>query len=102
MPVRTFYTSFKGARSAPGAVWCVIPREVRLAGEVTVGALGGGGRKRPRAPHVTGLAASAFAPAAHGGRPPVRYPGHCPSPTGRRTPTGRARAGTATLPALQS
>jgi len=36
---------------------------------------------------------SAFAPAAHGGLPPERYPGHRPSPVAAVTPADRAHAG---------
>ena len=35
---------------------------------------------------------SAFAPAAHSGLPPERYPGHYPSPAGAVTPAYRALA----------
>jgi hypothetical protein len=45
---------------------------------------------------ATGLAASAFAPTAHGGRPAVRNPGHWQSRAGRRNVrrprTGQGRA----------
>jgi hypothetical protein len=62
----------------------VIPRELARPGARSDGPPPAGRAERPRDSHVTGPAASAFAPAAHGGRPPVRYPGHCPSPADRR------------------
>jgi hypothetical protein len=73
---------FKGARSAPCAVGSVIPREEArgLAREVTGGHAQRGGHYAPAGTlrHLAG--SPAFAPAAHGELPPVRYPGHRPSP----------------------
>jgi hypothetical protein len=45
-----------------------------------------GGRAQAPAGPLTaiGTGSSALAPAAHGGLPPERYPGHRPSPVGRR------------------
>jgi hypothetical protein len=48
-----------------------------------------GGRNAPGGTLVvTGLAASALAPTAHGGRPTVRDPGHRPAQLATVTPTG--------------
>ena len=80
-----FLYVFKGARSAPRAIWRVIPcRQHALAGEATVECARRAGAMRPRDSHRGRAGSSAFAPSAHGGLPPERYPGHCPSPAGRR------------------
>jgi hypothetical protein len=55
-----------------------------MTGAVTGGTLGGAGAMRPRDTDRFRAGSSAFAPAAHGGLPPVRYPGHHPPPAGRR------------------
>jgi hypothetical protein len=100
--VKTFFTIKSRARGARRAVRRVIPHHVARHGGRGDGRTAPGGHQRPRAPRVTGLAASAFVPAAHGGRPPVRYPGGTARPRlAAVTSADRARAGTAILPALQ-
>jgi hypothetical protein len=83
--VTTFSTVFKGARSAPRALRRVTPRKVTRPGRGSDGRharRAGTPRPQGRRGHLTG--SSALAPAAHGGLPPERYPGHRPSPVGRR------------------
>jgi hypothetical protein len=81
----------RGARRAPTSV--VVTHEVALqAGEVTGGHARRAGTLRLRDSRRDRAGSSAFAPAAHGGLPPVRYPGHRPSGAGAVRATDRARA----------
>ena len=79
--VRTFSTSSR-ARRAPAGAWSRARQRVRR-GEAA-GVFRRGGRKHPRDSRRSRTGSSALAPAAHGGLPPGRDPGHRPSPVGRR------------------
>ena len=80
-----FLHVFKGARSAPRADGALISRELAHPG----GRHDGGPRSAGRARSARGTLTQPgwqlrLRPAAHGGLPPERYPGHRPSPASRR------------------
>ena len=85
-PGENFLYVFKGARSAPRVLWRIEPARVSAPwrARCQAGVLGGTGIECTRGSRRTPAGSSAFAPAAHGGLPPVRYRGHRPSPVGRR------------------
>jgi hypothetical protein len=82
--VITFSTTSRArrARRAPAGPWSRARQRVRR-GEAA-GVVRRGGRKHPRDSRRSRTGSSALAPAAHGGLPPGRDPGHRPSPVGRR------------------
>jgi len=99
--VRSFFTVYQRRAERAARLWRVIPRGAAMPRRRA-----DGHRARRAGASARGTLTSPGWPLpplhqqAHGGRAPVRYPGHRPLPVGRRHAADRARAGAATLPAL--